>query len=110
MTMQKRSIVIVMVFAFASILYGAAEYYSSSIIQYVTEQSLVQKAPTGTNPIELHQRLSALLSITSDQKARMQELLRISEYLEKVQHLSPEELDKLLAIEKPIGPGRPSAS
>lgn len=99
MTIRKRSIVIAMVFAFASILYGAAEYYSSSIIQYVTEQSLIQKAPPGIDPAELHQRLYALLSITSDQKARMQKLFRISEYLEKVQHLSPEELDKLLAIE-----------
>ncbi len=109
MTIQKRSIVIVMVFALASILYGAAKYYSSSIILYVAEQSLIQKAPTGTDPAELHQRLSTLLSMAPDQKIKMEKLLQISEYLEKVQHLSPEELDRLLAIEKPGGLDKPSA-
>ncbi len=109
MTIQKRSIVIVMMFASASILYGAAKYYSSSIILYVAEQSLIQKSPRGTDPAELHQRLSALLSMASDQKAKMEKLLRMSESLEKVQHLSPEELDKLLTTDKPSGLGNPSA-
>jgi hypothetical protein len=109
MTIQKRSIVVVMVFAFASVLYGAAKYYSSSLILYVAEQSLIQKAPPGTDPVALHQRLSALLSAAPDQKSKMEKLLRLSEYLEKVQHLSPEEMDKLLAAEKPGGPDRPSA-
>jgi hypothetical protein len=97
MGIKKRSIIIIMAFAFASVLYGVAKYYSSSIILYVTEQSLVQKAPSGTDPIQLHKRLSALLSTAPDQKAKMQRLLRISEYLEKIQRLEPEALDRLLA-------------
>jgi hypothetical protein len=97
MDIKKRSIIIIMAFAFASILYGVAEYYSSSIILYVTEQSLVQKAPSGTDPVQLHERLSAHLSTVPDQKAKMRKLLRISEYLEKIQRLAPEDLDRLLA-------------
>jgi hypothetical protein len=101
MSIQKRSILFIMACAFASILYGVAEHYSSSIILYVTEQSLLQKAPAGTDPIQIHEQLSALLSTAPDQKAKMQWLLRISGYLEKVQRLAPDELDRLLANKLP---------
>jgi hypothetical protein len=101
MTIQKRSMIVGIVFAFAFILYGAAKYYSSSLILYVVEQSLIQKSPTGTDPARLQERLRAFLSTTSDQNARMSRLLGISIYLEKVQQLEPGELDKLLASERP---------
>jgi hypothetical protein len=101
MGIKKRSIIVIMAFAFASVLYGVAEYYSSSIILYVTEQSLIQKAPAGTDPLQIHKQLSALLSTTPDHKAKMQMLLRISEHLEKIQRLAPEELNGLLANELP---------
>jgi hypothetical protein len=64
------------------------------------EQSLIQKAPPGTDAAHLQDRLRAHLSTTSDQYARMRRLLRISESLEKVQSLTPEELDKLIAAER----------
>jgi hypothetical protein len=101
MSIKRRSIIIIMAFAFASVLYGAAEYYSSSIILYVTEQSLAQKAPSGTDPVQLHKRLSALLATAPNQKEKMQKLLQISGYLEKIQYLAPEDLDRLLASEMP---------
>jgi len=101
MSVKRRSIIIIMAFAFASVLYGVAEYYSSSIILYVTEQSLAQKAPSGTDPVQLHKRLSALLATVPNQKEKMQTLLRISGYLEKIQYLAQEDLDRLLASEMP---------
>jgi hypothetical protein len=100
MTIQKRSIVVGVLLAFAFTLYGAAKHYSPSLILYIVEQSLVQKAPSGTDIAHLHAHLNALLSATPDQNARMRMLLRISESLEKVQTLTPGELDKLIATER----------
>ena len=97
MTIQKRSIIAGVVLAFVLFLYGAGRYYSPFLIQYVVEQSLIQKAPSGTTPVYIQKRLGALLSAAPNQKAKMQRLLRISEYLEKVQSLAPEDLDSLLA-------------
>ena len=101
MTIQKRAMVVVVLLAMASVFYGVARYYSPSLILYIVEQSLIQKAPSGTDMIRLRAHLHEVLSATPGQKAKMEKLLRISEYLEKVQILTPEELDRLMAIEKP---------
>jgi hypothetical protein len=71
------------------------------LVLYVVKQSLVQKAPSGKDSILLQERLQALLSATPDQKTQIEDLLRISGYLEKVQRLTPEELNELLSIEEP---------
>ena len=101
MTIQKRSILVSVIFAFAFVLYGTGKYYSPSLILYVVEQSLIQKSPSGMDRIQLQNRLRAYLSAASDQNARTTRLLGISMYLEKVQHLTPGEIDKLLAIQRP---------
>ena len=88
-------------FAFASILYGAARHYSPSLIQFVVEQSLAQKAPPGTDLTQLDERLHSILLANPDQNARMEKLLHISQSLEKVQQLTPKELNELLAADKP---------
>ncbi len=88
--------------AIASVSYGAAKYYSPSLVAYVVEQTLIQKAPSGTDPVLLKSRLSAFLSAAPDKRLKMERLLGISAYLEKVQSLTPAELDDLLAI----APGR----
>ena len=92
--------IVIALFALALILYGAARHYSSSLVRYVVEQSLAQKAPPGTDPAALHERLQALLSAAPDPNAQMQRLLRISQYVEKVQRLTPGEFEELLAVEK----------
>jgi LAS superfamily LD-carboxypeptidase LdcB len=101
MTIQGRSIVMAALFVLASIFFGAAKYYSPSLVLHVVKQSLAQKAPSGRDSILLQERLQAFLSASPDQKTQMEELLRISAYLEKVQRLTPEELDELLSIEEP---------
>jgi hypothetical protein len=107
MTIQKRSIVIAMLLLFSSILYGAARHYSPSLILFVVEQSLAQKAPSGTDWTQLHERFHLFLSAIPDQNARMEKLLRISQFLEKVQQLTQEDLNELLTVEKletvPVG-------
>jgi len=98
MTIRKRSLVIASLFAVASVFYGVAKYYSPSLILYVVEQSLMQKAPSGTDPVILHDRFRAYISETPDKKNQMEKLLRVAEYLEKVQHLTFEQLDELLRL------------
>jgi len=101
MTIQKRAVVIAAFAILALIIYGAARYYSPKLVLHIVEQSLAQKAPPETDTIFVQERLHALLSATPDQNAQMEKLLQISAYLEKVQRLTPQELDELLAAEKP---------
>jgi hypothetical protein len=101
MTIQKRLMLAAAVFAFASVLYGVAKYYSPVLVLHVVEQSLAQKAPAGMDSTQLHERLQRFLSTAPDKNKQMIKLLRISEYLEKVQYLTPAELDEIIPIEKP---------
>ena len=102
MNIRKRSLILGLLLAVVSVGYGAARHYSPFLVEYVVEQTLVQKAPSGTDPVLLKSRLHALLSVAPNQELRMERLLRISEHLEKVQRLTPGELNDLLAI----APGR----
>ena len=97
MTLRRRSLVLGSLFAVALAVYGAARHYSPMLVLYVVEQSLIQKAPSGTDPDLLHARLRAHISSVSDSHSRVERLIRISESLEKVQHLTAEQLDGLLA-------------
>ena len=99
MTIQKRSMVVILIGMLALATYGAAKYYSPALVLHVVEQSLVQKAPPGTDPVALQERFHSLLSTAPDQKTQMEKLLDISAYLEKVQRLTPDELDTLLAVD-----------
>ena len=100
MTIQKRSMIAIILGILALASYGAAKYYSPALVLHVVEQSLVQKAPLETDPIFLRKQLHSLLSVAPDQKAKMEKLLQISAYLEKVQRLTPGELDELMEVEK----------
>ncbi len=101
MTIQKRSIIVIALGLLALASYGAAKYYSPALVLHVVEQSLVQKAPPGTDPILLQKQLHSLLTTAPDQQSKMEKLLHISAYLEKVQRLTPEELDALMEVERP---------
>jgi len=86
--------------ASAFILYGTAKFFSPALILYVVEQSLIQKAPADINTGQLHKKLHALLDEDPDQNAKLKRLLQISGYLEKVQHMTSEELNGLLVSDK----------
>ena len=102
MTIQRRLLFAVVLFAFVSVLYGVAKNYSPQLVLHVVEQSLIQKAPEGIDATQLCERLHAYLSATPEQNKQMKKLLRISEYLEKVQYLSSDELNELVPVETSI--------
>ena len=95
MTIQKRALVLAALLALALVIYFGAGYYSPDLIYHVVEQSLIQKAPSGVDAHMASRRLEELIRAEPDKKARMQKLLGISEYLEKIQRLTPEEWDRL---------------
>jgi hypothetical protein len=97
MIFKGRLITVAVLLAFASALYGAGRHYSFYIIRYVVEQSLVQKAPAGTNPADIQKDLNTLLSSFPDQETKTRRLLQISEYVEKTQFLTSGDLNGLLA-------------
>jgi hypothetical protein len=101
MTIQKRSMFVGFVFALALMLYGIARIYSPALVLYVVEQTMVQKAPSGSDPALLRSRLHDFLAEAPDQGAKMERLFQISAYLEKVQTVTPQELDRLLETKKP---------
>ena len=100
MKIRNRVAIVVLIAAISSFLYGAARHYSPSLVLYVVGQALMQKAPPEIPPAVLHERLHALLAAAPDDSERMKRLLRISERLEKVQKLTPEETNDLLATGK----------
>ena len=94
MTIQKRASILSALLALALILYCLAGYYSTDLIYHVVEQSLIQKAPPDVDAPTVRRRLEELLRAEPDKKSRVQRLLRISEYLEKIQRLTPEEWNR----------------
>jgi hypothetical protein len=97
MTFKKRLLIMAVLFAVASIAYATTRHYSPILIHYVVKQSLIQKAPASVTATIVQERLQAFLSKAPDQQIRIQRLLYISTYLEKVQHLTHEEWDGLLS-------------
>jgi hypothetical protein len=94
MTIQKRVLILTALLALAFIIYGMTRYYSSELIHHIVEQSLIQKAPPGVDAQTASQRLEAIILAEPDKEARIRRLLRASEYLEKIQRLTPEEWDR----------------
>jgi hypothetical protein len=101
MTIQNRSLVMLALIVFASLIYGAAKFYSPSLVIYVVEQTLIQKAPPGTDVVLLRRDLKSLVDAAPNRDVKMEVLFRISSYLEKVQILTPEELKGLLHAGEP---------
>jgi len=76
--------------------YGVARRYSFELVAYVVEEALMQKAPEGIPQDQVRSRFERYLEAgPADQK--MNKLLALSNYLEKVQKLTAAELDRLLA-------------
>ena len=101
MTIQKRSIVMGLIVLFFAMLYGVAKFNSPFLVEYTVEQALIQKAPPGTDPVKIHERLQKLLAQAPDRRTRIDLLFRISRYLEKVQTLSHQDLSDLLEVGEP---------
>jgi hypothetical protein len=96
MAIQKRLAFVAIIFFFALALYGTGKYYSTPMVIYIVEQSLEQKAPEGMDSAQIRKRLHRFLNSAPDKK--MERLFKISGYLEKVQRLTSEELNKLMPM------------
>jgi hypothetical protein len=73
-----------------------AKRYSVSMIAYVVEEALVQKLPAGIDPALTRSRFQSLMSQLPDRQARLEKLLAMSQYLEKLQTIDREEWERLL--------------
>jgi hypothetical protein len=100
MTIQRRLLFVAALFAFALVIYVTGKHYSTPLILHVVEQSLAQKAAAGIESTQLRERLHGYLNSAPDENKKMERLLRISEYLEKVQYITPEELNELIPVGK----------
>ena len=98
MSFRRRAGIVGLIFVIALAAYGTARFYSHSLVIYVVEQALIQKAPPGSDPTMLHARLHALLAALPDSKAKLAKVLAMSQYMEKIQALTPEELEQLLPV------------
>lgn len=96
MTIRKRSAVLGIITALSGILYGTVKLNSVNLAEYVVEKTLVQKAPEGTDPAGIHERLEELLAMAPNRQARLELLFRISGQLEKVQELSSQAVEEVL--------------
>ncbi len=96
MTFRRRLTVLAALAVAALATYSTARYFSRYLVQYVVGQMLVQKAPAGTDPTVLQRRLVDSLSALPNGDAKLEKLLNLSWNLEKVQSLTPGELDGLL--------------
>lgn len=96
MTFRSRLWVMGILVAAALAVYGTAKFYSPSLMIYVTEQTLIQKSPAGTDPESVHGRFHAYLSSLPDSESRLAAVMSISQYLEKIQQLPSQEFDRLL--------------
>ncbi|HYK88740.1 MAG TPA: hypothetical protein VE398_08220 [Acidobacteriota bacterium] len=98
MSFRRRSAVAGLLGILALGLYLTGRIYSPSLVTYVVEESLIQKAPPGTDPNLIRRDLHALLDAIPDRDVRLSRVLAISQYVEKVQTLTPQELKRLLAV------------
>jgi hypothetical protein len=78
-----------------------AKRYSARLIAYVVEEAIIQKLPAGEDPSLMRARFRALISDLPDREARLEKLLTMSQYLEKLQMLDPQELERLLKRNEP---------
>lgn len=77
------------------LIYGIARSYSYDIVYYVVEQALLQKIPPGTGTSGVQERFKSALASTPPEY-KLLKLMALSSYLEKVQKLTSNELNRLL--------------
>src|SRR5262245_10846475 len=77
MSFRARSRVMIAAVISLGAAYGAARHYSRAIVAYVVEETLVEKAPPGANPADVHGRFRALTGAIADPDARLERMLQI---------------------------------
>lgn len=96
MNLRRRLVIAAFLALPALASYALGRYYSPSVITFVVEQSLIEKAPPGTDVGATRSRFRMLISDCATSDAKMKKLLQLSQYLEKVQGLTGSELEMIL--------------
>lgn len=96
MTFRRRVWVVVLLLVAALSAYLGARLHSRSLVLYVVEQTLLQKAPSGTDASTIHERFQVFIDSAPTAQDGLNRALRLSQYLERIQWLTGEELGRLL--------------
>jgi hypothetical protein len=100
MTLRRRLLLLACLMLLALATYAAGRYYSTSLVVYVVEQTLIQKAPVDMDSTSIRKRYRAWLADAPNSEAKMQALLSLSRHIEGVQFLTSADLEMLLGKEK----------
>lgn len=96
MKLSRRLAVFFIVAALFLAAYAVGKHYSPLLVYYIVTEALIEKAPAGTDHAALRNRMAALRPAPGDGGESLMKLLAISQRLEKVQRLAPEELEEIL--------------
>ncbi len=96
MSFRRRAFVVCLLLIVALAADATARFYSPGLVVYVFEQALMQKIPRNMDPALVRARLRDVLDRYRDRDGQLERVLAMSQYLEKVQTLTPLELDELL--------------
>jgi hypothetical protein len=96
-TLKRRLIVAGFVAGFAVASLATAKRFSVSLIAYVTEEALIQKLPAGSDPPAVRRKFRALIAGLPDRQLKLERLLSMSQYLERLQTIDRQELERILA-------------
>jgi hypothetical protein len=97
MSFKRRTACVTALLLICAAAYAAGRRFSPDLVAHVVEEMLVQKAAPGTDPAQVRLRLRESTGAIADPELRLQRLLALSQRLEKVQTLTPAELERLLA-------------
>lgn len=101
MHIRKRSLIVILVlFAVAISALAALQHYKLPLIHVIVVNAIIQKAPPDYPEADIHQVFQEVL-LKAQRNEREDEyvasMLRLSQRLEKIQKLSSNEVDSLLA-------------
>lgn len=105
MTFERRLVVAGLLAVFAVASLTAAKRFSVPLIAYVVEEALVQKLPAGTDPSDARRKFRDLISGLPGRQMKLDTLLAMSQYLERLQTVDPQELERLMAPNPAMQPG-----
>jgi len=105
--LKRRLFVAGLAVCLAAALLVTAKKYSVSLIAFVVEEALIQKLPAGSDPTAVRLEFRNMLAGLPDRQLRLERLLYMSQYLEKLQDLDRPELERLLTIKAAGIPAAP---
>ena len=107
MTLKRRLIVAGLAAGFAGAVLVTAKRSSVSLISYIVEEALVQKLPAGTDPEVVRREYRSMVAALPEGHLKLEKLLSMSQFLEKLQTIERRDLEQLLAAKPARFPSAP---